>query len=242
MSKQDRPSRKRHDSVADPGKSKKGEDDSGLGTSKSRTRSSGTATGAVPKSPAAVPSRPPTRQSRAKSTPSPKAPGTPVKSALKRAVGSCFRSPSPKPPSMGASPTKVAARTAEWAIEQSEATAKTVVQGPSGPVLRVYHEPKLHKFDNRGEVLEVFPPEVLEKEGIPKKAPLAVAEDVSSPTIDAPDSPIPSTSFTVQATIEEPPSSDPSQSPQERRYPRRQPAKKKGEASPPKDESKPPEK
>nr|XP_050046552.1 proteoglycan 4-like [Dermacentor andersoni] len=222
MSKEDRPSRKRHDSVADPRKSKKDEDDSGLGTSKSRTLSSGTTTGAVPKAPAAVPSRPTTSQSRAKSTPEPNAPEAPVKSALNRAVGSSLRSPSPTPPSLGAYPKKVDAGTAEWAKDQIEATPTIESQGPSGPTLRLYHEP----------------PEVLEKEGIPKKALLPVAEDVGFLTSQAPDSPIPSTSFTVQATIQEPPSSDPS--PPEERYPRRQPANKKGEASPPKDESKRP--
>ncbi|XP_065285450.1 proteoglycan 4-like [Dermacentor albipictus] len=193
MSKQDRPSRKRHDSVADPRKIKKDEEDSGLGPSTSRAGASGTAT-EVPKVPAAAPSRPTTRQSHAKSTPEPTAPETTVKSALKTAVWSSLTSPSPTPPSLGAIPKKVAARTAEGAKDQSEATPTTEVQGPSDPTLRVFHEP----------------PEVLEEEGIPKKAASAAAEDVPSQTSETPDSPIPSTSFTVQATIQEPPSSDPS--------------------------------
>ncbi|XP_037580458.1 uncharacterized protein LOC119463704 [Dermacentor silvarum] len=241
MSSEGRPSRKRHDSKAGSKRSTKDEDDSGLGTSKSRTRSSGTAPEAVPKTPAAVPSRPTTRQSRTKSPAERKSPGTPVKSALKRAVGSCIRGSSPEPPSLGASPQKVAARTAEWAKEQSDATPLIEVEGPSGPTLRVYHEPKFHIFENRGEVLEVFPPEVLEKEGIPKQAPLATTEDLCSPG-ETPGSPIPSTSFTVKATIHEPPPSDRSPTPPERRYPRRQPAKKKGENSHSNGEPKPPEK
>ncbi|XP_037525582.1 uncharacterized protein LOC119402504 [Rhipicephalus sanguineus] len=119
--------KKRLDSQMEPQKTVE-EDDSGLGTSKSQTPSSGMTSGeahdhrkvgqAAPGQAAPGPSSaksPAKKSARSRSrvqSPTKKSavPGTLEKSPLKRA-GKFFRSSSPKPPKQGASPKKIAART-----------------------------------------------------------------------------------------------------------------------------------
>lgn len=223
------PPRTRRDSEMDPKKkAAKEKGDSGAGPSKPRTQTSGATSGEVLEPRTERPSRLRTKASGVESPPKKDTPGPSGKSAVKRAVEAVFGSPTPKPPEGGASPTKVHARTAKWAQEQS----KTVpvpdldpanVQG--GPRL-IYHQPKYHLFDNRGEVEEKFPPEVLEQEGIRTKPPLATVEDLSSPE-ELPDSPVPAGSFADKATISEPPpATHRSPTAPVKRYPTREGAKK----------------
>ncbi|KAL1474772.1 hypothetical protein MTO96_037733 [Rhipicephalus appendiculatus] len=223
-------SRQRRDSQMDPQKKNVEEDDSGLGTSKSQTRSSGATSGEVhgpskaglslstpgpsrDKSPAKkspAPGRSRTKSPAKKTTapgrsrtksPAKKttAPGAPHKSPLKKVVGLLFGSSSPKPPTLGASPSNLN----DWS--PSSTSSKTA--------------PRSSK---------VLPPELLEQEGIRTRAPLASVEDLTSPTSERPDSPIPSTSIETKARISDPPPPDRSPTPPPRRYPTSEAAKKKG--------------
>ncbi|XP_037525581.1 neurofilament heavy polypeptide-like [Rhipicephalus sanguineus] len=256
-------SKKQHDSQMDPQKKTVEADDSGLGTTKSRTTSSDVTSGDVhdppkvglsrakspakksapgpsgAKSPAKMNAPGPsvTKSPAKKNAPGPSspkspakkgaAPGTPGKSTLKKALGSLFKSSSPKPPALGASPSNITARTGDW-VEEHQGMGCVETDPDTGSPLPVYHEPQYQYFDNRGEAIEVFPPNVLEQEGIRTKAPLASVEDLTSPGSERPDSPIPSTSFETEARIRDPPPPDRSPSPPVSRYPANQEAKKKG--------------
>ncbi|XP_075726382.1 uncharacterized protein LOC142768304 [Rhipicephalus microplus] len=246
-------SRARHDSQMDPKKKIIEEDDSGLGTSKSQTRTSGATSGKIhdpskagpslsmpgpshAKSPAKkaalgtsrgkLPGKksPALGRSQAKSPiKKSSAPGARQKSPLKKAMGLLLKSPSPKPPAQGVSPSSTAARMDDWVEMQSE-TAPVKTDPETGLPVPVYHEPKFQIFENRTEVVEQLPAELLEEEGIRTKPPLASMEDLTSPT--SPDSPIPSTSFKAKATISDAPPQVSSPSPPRRGYYTRQAARK----------------
>ncbi|KAK8777755.1 hypothetical protein V5799_020904 [Amblyomma americanum] len=152
------------------------------------------------------------------------------KSPLKRAVEAFFSCGPKLPPASDASPTKVAARTARWAQEQSTLVEESDLEPPETPDLLSRLELDTssdrqvkafidritgNRFENRGEVYEELPDETLHAAGIRTEPPVASSEDLSSTPTSTPGTSRPSTSHAVApATAERSPRRSPTPPPQ----------------------------
>ncbi|XP_049274633.1 neurofilament heavy polypeptide-like [Rhipicephalus sanguineus] len=175
-------SKKGHDSQMEPQKKTvEKEEDSRLGTSKSRTTSSGVTSAEVHDPPKVEISR--AKSPAKKSAPGPsraKSPAKKERARTKPRQVACQKERArtkPRQVAEGASPSNIAARTGDWADVHKDMAPVPTDPDTGLPV----HEPKYPIFENRGEKYEVLPRDVLEQEGIRTEAPLASVEDLTSP-------------------------------------------------------------
>ncbi|KAK8784800.1 hypothetical protein V5799_008834 [Amblyomma americanum] len=152
------------------------------------------------------------------------------KSPLKRAVEAFFSCGPKLPSASDASPTKVAARTARWAQEQSTLVEESDLEPPETPDLMSRLELDTssdrqvkafidritgNRFENRGEVYEELPDETLHAAGIRTEPPIASSEDLSSTPTSTPGTSRPSTSHALApTTVERSPRRSPTPPPQ----------------------------